>query len=70
MYNKVTAEDIAALQAVLGEADVIFGDAVNPDYSHDELGGISRMPDTGGCSRPALPAPHAQKYGAADGDWG
>ncbi|MBR6789234.1 MAG: FAD-binding oxidoreductase [Oscillospiraceae bacterium] len=45
MYNKVTAEDIAALQAVLGEADVIFGDAVNPDYSHDELGGISRMPE-------------------------
>ena len=45
MYNKVTAADIAALQAILGEADVIFGEAINPDYAHDELGGISRMPE-------------------------
>ena len=37
MYNKVTAADIAALQAILGEADVIFGEAINPDYAHDEL---------------------------------
>ncbi len=45
MYNKVTAADITALQAILGEADVIFGEAINPDYAHDELGGISRMPE-------------------------
>jgi len=45
MYNKVTSADIAALQAILGEADVIFGEAINPDYAHDELGGISRMPE-------------------------
>jgi len=45
MYNKVTAADIAALQAILGEADVLFGDAINPDYAHDELGGISCMPE-------------------------
>ena len=45
MYNKVTAADIAALQAILGEADVIVGEAINPDYAHDELGGISRMPE-------------------------
>ena len=45
MYNKVTAADIAALKAILGETDVIFGDAINPDYAHDELGGIERMPE-------------------------
>ena len=45
MYNKVTAADIAALQAIVGSADVISGDAINPDYSHDELGGISCMPE-------------------------
>ena len=45
MYNKVTAADIAALQTILGEADVLFGEAINPDYAHDELGGISRMPE-------------------------
>ena len=45
MYNKVTAADIAALQAIVGPADVFSGDAINPDYAHDELGGISRMPE-------------------------
>ena len=45
MYNKVTAADIAALQAMINETDVIFGDAINPDYAHDELGGIERMPE-------------------------
>ena len=45
MYNKVTAADIAALQTILGEADVLFGEAINPDYAHDELGGISCMPE-------------------------
>ena len=45
MYNKVTAADIAALQAIVGQADVLTGEAINPDYAHDELGGISRMPE-------------------------
>ena len=45
MYNKVTAADIAALQTILNPADVLFADAINPDYAHDELGGISRMPE-------------------------
>ena len=31
MYNKVTAADIAALQAIVGSADVISGDAITPD---------------------------------------
>lgn len=45
MYNKVTAADIAALQAIVGPTEVFTGDAINPDYSHDELGGISCMPE-------------------------
>ena len=35
----------AALIAIVGDADVIVGDDINSDYSHDELGGIERMPD-------------------------
>jgi len=45
MYNKVTAEDIAALQKIVGQADVLQGNAINPDYAHDELGGIEKMPE-------------------------
>ena len=45
MYQKVTAEDIAALQQIVDESEVFFGDAINEDYSHDELGGISQMPE-------------------------
>ena len=45
MYNKVTAADIAVLESIVGQADVFVGEAINPDYSHDELGGISVMPE-------------------------
>ena len=45
MYNNVTAADIAKLQAIVGGSEVFTGDAINPDYAHDELGGISRMPE-------------------------
>ena len=45
MYNKVTREDIAALQAIVGEGQVFWGETINPDYAHDELGGIECMPE-------------------------
>ena len=45
MYNKVTLEDVSALKKMVGEAGVIYGDAINPDYAHDELGGIEKMPE-------------------------
>ena len=45
MYNKVTTEDIKILQNIVGEDDVVFGDAINPDYAHDELGGAYNMPE-------------------------
>ncbi len=45
MYNKIIAADIAALQAIVGADEVLTGAAINPDYAHDELGGISCMPE-------------------------
>ena len=45
MYNRVTAGDIAALQAIAGEENVLWGEAINPDYAHDELGGTFAMPE-------------------------
>ncbi|MBQ7322848.1 MAG: FAD-binding oxidoreductase [Clostridia bacterium] len=45
MYNAVSMADIVALQSIVGHADVLYGDAINPDYAHDELGGIARMPE-------------------------
>ncbi len=45
MYNKVTECDIATLQKIVGIENVILGDAISPDYAHDELGGIEKMPE-------------------------
>ena len=45
MYNKVTAEDIKVLKSIVGEDNVLVGDAINPDYAHDELGGIEKLPE-------------------------
>ena len=45
MYNKINENDIKALRAIVGEGEVLVGSAINPDYAHDELGGIERMPD-------------------------
>ncbi|MBQ2967257.1 MAG: FAD-binding oxidoreductase [Clostridia bacterium] len=45
MYNKVTTEDIQKLSAVLGTENVLYGDAISPDYAHDELGSIEKMPE-------------------------
>lgn len=45
MYNKITNEDVLALRAIVGDDCVIVGDDINPDYGHDELGGITHMPE-------------------------
>ncbi len=45
MYNKINSEDLAVLKQIVGEDEVLFGDAINPDYAHDELGGIEKMPE-------------------------
>ncbi len=45
MYNKVTPKDIAALCKIVGKDSVLWGDAISSDYGHDELGGITKMPE-------------------------
>lgn len=45
MYNKITLDDVRKLKNISGEINVLYGDEINPDYAHDELGGIEHMPD-------------------------
>ncbi|MBQ2875744.1 MAG: FAD-binding oxidoreductase [Clostridia bacterium] len=45
MYNKLNDCDITALRSIVGEENVLIGEAISPDYAHDELGGIERLPD-------------------------
>lgn len=45
MYNKVNENDILKLKSILGDVNVLWGDKINPDYAHDELGGIEQMPE-------------------------
>ena len=45
MYNKITSDDVLALRKIVGDTNVLLGDEISPDYAHDELGGIEKMPD-------------------------
>lgn len=45
-YKKLDEKDIKFLIELLGEDRVFIGENINEDFSHDELGGISKMPDT------------------------
>ncbi|MCI6488188.1 MAG: FAD-binding oxidoreductase [Candidatus Limivicinus sp.] len=46
MFNKVSADLIARLRAIVGEKQVLEGDAIGADYAHDELpGGAAHMPE-------------------------
>ena len=45
MYNKVNSDDILKLKSISGDANVLCGDEINPDYAHDELGGVNQMPE-------------------------
>ena len=45
MYNQITQKEIDALKILAGADAVFAGEEINSDYSHDELGGVSRMPD-------------------------
>lgn len=44
-YKKVDAKDIEFLVSILDKNRVFKGDSINNDFSHDEMGGISNMPD-------------------------
>ena len=45
MYKKMTSEDIAYLEKVSSSERVLTQGQIGEDYSHDELGGVSSMPE-------------------------
>lgn len=45
MFQKITAQDFAALQALTSSERVFSGSEISEDYSHDELGGVSCLPE-------------------------
>jgi glycolate oxidase len=45
MYKRIDQSDIEFLRSVTARARVLAGDAISLDYSHDELGGVQRLPD-------------------------
>ena len=45
MYKKIDEADIAYLIRATSPERVITGGGISPDYSHDELGGIERLPE-------------------------
>ncbi len=45
MYNKITEQDIEVIKNISGQVNVLCGEEINHDYSHDELGGIAKLPD-------------------------
>ncbi|WP_443661397.1 FAD-binding oxidoreductase [Clostridium sp.] len=44
-YKKLDAKDIDFLVSILGSDRVFTGENINDDFSHDEMGGISKMPE-------------------------
>ena len=44
-YKILDAKDIEFLVSILDKDRVFTGEAINDDFSHDEMGGISKMPD-------------------------
>ncbi len=44
MYKKMTSEDFSALKAIAPDR-VLVGSEIGEDYAHDELGGISNLPE-------------------------
>ncbi|HWR22728.1 MAG TPA: FAD-binding oxidoreductase [Feifaniaceae bacterium] len=45
MYKKIDEADIAYLIRITSPGRVVTGNAISPDYSHDELGGVELLPD-------------------------
>ncbi len=45
-YKKISNEDIQYILSVIGDGErVLFGDNINEDYSHDELGAVRKLPE-------------------------
>ena len=45
MYKPIDSNDIEYLRGIFPPERIFTGDGINPDYSHDELGGERRSPD-------------------------
>ncbi len=45
MYKKIDEKDVAYLKSFIPEERIMVGEEIPNDYSHDELGGIERLPD-------------------------
>ena len=45
MYNKVTTTDVEYFASFIPGDRLVAGDNISEDYSHDELGGVKRLPD-------------------------
>lgn len=45
VYKKIDQKDIDFLTSVLDKDRVFTGQAISDDFSHDEMGGISKMPE-------------------------
>ncbi|MBE5985804.1 MAG: FAD-binding oxidoreductase, partial [Paenibacillaceae bacterium] len=44
-YKKIDTGDVEYLVTLLGRDRVFTDEEINDDFSHDEMGGISRKPD-------------------------
>ncbi|WP_027623186.1 FAD-binding oxidoreductase [Clostridium lundense] len=44
-YKKIDEKDIEFLKALVGKERICIGNEINEDFSHDELGGVKKMPD-------------------------
>ncbi len=44
-YKTVGKEDIDFLRSVVGDSRLYAGDAISKDFSHDEMGGVHKMPE-------------------------
>ncbi len=45
MYKQIDSNDILALKQIVGDNNLLVGEEISPDYGHDELGDINKMPE-------------------------
>jgi glycolate oxidase len=44
-YKKIDEKDIEFLKAIVGKDRICVGEDISEDFSHDELGGVKKMPE-------------------------
>jgi glycolate oxidase len=44
-YKKIDEKDIEFLKAIVGKDRICIGEDISEDFSHDELGGVKKMPE-------------------------